>query len=375
MNDTPSTAQQSSSSPRTQFSATQALGYAAQDAASPLAPWSFERRALRPRDVRLDILYTGVCHSDIHMARNDWGWSAFPLVPGHEIIGRVSAVGAEVTNFRAGDAVAVGVIVDSCLSCPACADGQEQFCEQGSTQTYGSPDKVSGGMTYGGYSDSMVVTEEFVYPVPAKLDLKAAAPLLCAGITLYSPLRRWKAGPGMRVGVVGLGGLGHLGVKFAHAMGAEVVVITTSPGKAEDAKRLGADAVLVSRDADAMKAAANSFDLIVNTVPVDHDINPYLTLLKRNATMVMVGVLVPITSPFQPLQLIVGNKVLAGSGIGGRAETREMLEFCAEHHVLPDVEMIDIQQINEAFERVTRNDVKYRFVIDMASLKKDALSA
>ena len=375
MNDASSTAQQPFLSPRTQFSAVKALGYAAQDAGSPLAPWTFERRALRPRDVRLDILYTGVCHTDIHMARNDWGWSAYPLVPGHEIVGRVSAVGTGVTNFQVGDAAAVGVMVDSCLACAACADGQEQFCEQGGTQTYGSPDKVSGGMTYGGYADSLVVTEEFVYPIPAKLDLKAAAPLLCAGITLYSPLRRWKAGPGMKVGVVGLGGLGHLGVKFAHALGCQVVVITTSPGKAEDAKRLGADAVLVSKDADAMKAAANSFDLILNTVPVNHDFNPYLALLKRNATMVMVGVLEPITSPFQPLQLIAGNKGLAGSGVGGRAETREMLEFCAEHNVLPDVEVIDIQQINEAFERVTKNDVKYRFVIDMASLKKDTMPA
>ena len=375
MNNPSSATEQSSGSSRTQFSAVKALGYAAQDAGSPLAPWSFERRALRPRDVCLDILYTGVCHTDIHMARNDWGWSAYPLVPGHEIIGRVSAVGEEVTNFQAGDAVAVGVMVDSCLACSSCTDGQEQFCEQGCTQTYGSPDKISGETTYGGYSDSLVVTEEFVYPVPAKLDLKAAAPLLCAGITLYSPLRRWKAGPGMKVGVVGLGGLGHLGVKFAHAMGCQVVVITTSPGKAEDAKRLGADAVLISKDADAMKAAANSFDLILNTVPVNHDFNPYLTLLKRNATMVMVGVLEPLTSPFQPVQLIAGNKGIAGSGVGGRAEMREMLEFCAEHGVLPDVEIIDIQQINEAFERVTKNDVKYRFVIDMASLKKGAREA
>ncbi len=367
--------QPDTASPRTQFSATKALGYAAQDASSPLAPWTFERRALRPRDVRLGILYTGVCHTDIHMARNDWGGSSYPLVPGHEIVGRVTAVGPEVTRFKAGDTVAVGVMVDSCLSCPACHDGQEQFCEQGGTQTYGSRDKVSGETTYGGYSDSVVVTEEFVYPVPAKLDLKAAAPLMCASITLYSPLRRWKAGPGMKVGVVGLGGLGHLGVKLAHAMGARVVVITTSPGKADDARRLGADEVLLSRDTDAMKAAANSFDLILDTVPVNHDFNPYLGLLKRNATMVMVGMLEPITSPFQPLQLIGGNKGIAGSGAGGRAETQEMLEFCAAHNVLPDVEVIDIQQINEAFERVTRNDVKYRFVIDMASLKKNAWEA
>ncbi len=375
MNNPSLTVEQPSTPSRTQFSATKALGYAAQDAASPLVPWTFERRALRPRDVRLDILYTGVCHTDIHMARNDWGWSSYPMVPGHEIVGRVSAVGAEVTKFRVGDAVAVGVMVDSCLACSACAEGQEQFCEQVCTQTYGSQDRVSGEPTYGGYSDAMVVTEGFLYHVPSGLDLKAAAPLMCAGITVYSPLRRWKAGPGMKVGVVGMGGLGHLGVKFAHAMGAEVVVITTSPGKADDALRLGANAVLVSQNADVMKAAANSFDLILNTVPVNHDFNPYLALLKRNSTMVMVGVLEPITSPFQTIHLIAGNRGVAGSGVGGRAETQEMLEFCAERNVLPDVEMIDIQGINEAFERVTSNDVKYRFVIDIASLKKDAMPA
>ena len=359
------------SSTRTQFSATKALGYAAQNAETPLAPWTFERRALRPLDVRLDILYTGVCHSDIHQARNTWGWSSFPMVPGHEIIGRVSAVGAEVTKFKVGDAAAVGVLVDSCQDCPSCAEGLEQYCEKGSVQTYNSKDK-DGAPTYGGYSDSIVVTEKFVFSVPAKLDLKAAAPLLCAGITLYSPLRHWQAGPGKTVGIIGLGGLGHMGVKFAHAMGARVAVITTSPDKAEDAKRLGADEVLISKDADAMQRAARSFDLLMNTVPVDHDINPYLALLKRDATMVMVGVLMPLTPPLQSVQLIMARRSIAGSGVGGLPETQEMLEFCAEHNVLPDVEMIDIQEINAAFERVTHNDVKYRFVIDMASLKKEA---
>ncbi len=358
---------------RTFFSATRALGYAAHDADASLVPWTFERRALRPHDVRLDILYTGVCHTDIHMARNDWGWSSYPLVPGHEIVGRVSAVGEEVTGFQVGDAVAVGVIVDSCRECAACREGQEQFCEQGSTQTYGGKDRVSGEVTYGGYADSLVVTEKFVHHVPVQLDLKAVAPLLCAGITLYSPLRRWQAGPGKKVGIVGLGGLGHLGVKFAHAMRATVTVVTTSTGKADDAQRLGADAVLVSKDEAAMAKAAGSFDLILDTVPVDHDLNPYLGLLKRNATLVMVGALAPITSPLRSIQLINGNKAIAGSGAGGLSETQEMLEFCAEHQVLPDVEMIDIQQINEAFERVTKNDVKYRFVIDMASMRQDGL--
>ncbi len=361
-------------SSRTQFSATKALGYAAHNAESPLVPWTFERRALRPGDVRIEILYTGVCHSDIHQARNDWGFSSYPMVPGHEIVGRVSAVGSEVTRFKVGDLAAVGVLVDSCGSCPDCVDGLEQYCTVAGVQTYNSKDK-DGAPTYGGYSDSIVVTEHFVFTVPAKLDPKAAAPLLCAGITLYSPLRHWKAGPGMKVGIVGLGGLGHMGVKFAHAMGARVVVITTSPGKAEDAKRLGADEVLISKDADAMKQAARSFDLIVNTVPVDHDINPYVTLLKRDATMVMVGVLQPLTPALLPIQLISGRKSVAGSGVGGVPETQEMLEFCAEHNVLPDVEMIDIQGINEAFERVTKNDVKYRFVIDMASLKKEAVAS
>ena len=355
---------------RTQFSATKALGYAAQSADSPMAPWTFERRGLRPSDVQIEILYTGVCHSDIHQARNDWKGSTYPLVPGHEIVGRVTAVGDEVTRFKVGDTAAVGVLVDSCGACPDCADGLENYCVVAGVQTYNSKGK-DGQPTYGGYSNSIVVTEHFVFHVPAKLDLKAAAPLLCAGITLYSPLRHWKAGPGMKVGIIGLGGLGHMGVKFAHAMGCEVVVITTSPGKADDARRLGADAVLVSKDAEAMQKAARSFDLLMNTVPVDHDLNPYLALLKRDGTMVIVGVLEPITPDLQPIQLIAGRKSVAGSGVGGVPETQEMLEFCAEHNVLPDVEMIDIQQINEAFERVTSNDVKYRFVIDMASLKKE----
>ncbi len=357
---------------RTQFSATKTLGYAAPNAETPLTPFTFERRALRPLDVKIEILYTGVCHSDIHQARNDWKFSSYPMVPGHEIVGRVTAVGDQVTKFKAGDSVAIGVMVDSCGNCAACAEGLEQYCENACTQTYNDKDRVSGEPTYGGYSDSIVVTEKFVLRLPDKLDVKAAAPLLCAGITLYSPLRHWKAGPGMKVGIVGLGGLGHMGVKFAHAMGCKVVVITTSPGKAEDAKRLGADEVLISKDADAMQKAARSFDLIMNTVPVDHDVNLYLALLKLNATMVIVGVLQPITPALQPIQLIMGRRSLAGSGVGGLPETQEMLEFCAEHGVVPDVEMIDIQTINEAFERVTKNDVKYRFVIDMASLKKDA---
>ena len=349
----------------------QASGYAAQSATTPLAPFTFERRALRPSDVRIEILYTGVCHSDLHQARNDWGNSTYPMVPGHEIVGRVTAVGENVTKFREGDLAAVGCLVDSCQDCASCAEGLEQYCEKGMVPTYNGIEK-NGEPTYGGYSDFIVVTENFVLHLSDKLDLKATAPLLCAGITLYSPLRHWNVGPGMNVGIIGLGGLGHMGVKFAHAMGAKVTMITTSPDKGEDARRLGADRVLISKDATAMEQAANSFDLLVNTIPVDHDLNPYLTLLKRDATMVIVGAIEPITHDLATAQLVMKRKNIAGSLIGGLAETQEMLDYCAEHNIVSDVEMIDIQEINQAYERMLKNDVKYRFVIDMSSLKKSA---
>ncbi len=347
-----------------------ASGYAAQSATTPLAPFTFERRALRPSDVRIEILYTGICHSDIHMARNEWKGTIYPVVPGHEIVGRVTAVGENVTKFKAGDLAAVGCMVDSCQDCASCAEGLEQYCEKGLTLTYNSKQK-DGTITYGGYSDFIVVTENFVLHVPEKLDLKATAPLLCAGITLYSPLRHWKVGPGMNVGIIGLGGLGHMGVKFAHAMGAKVTMITTSPDKGEDARRLGADEVLISKDEEAMKKAARSFELLVNTIPVDHDLNPYVTLLKRDGTMVIVGAIEPITHDLATAQIVVGRKSIAGSLIGGIAETQEMLDYCAKHNIVSDVEMIDIQEINEAYTRMIKSDVKYRFVIDMASLKKD----
>jgi uncharacterized zinc-type alcohol dehydrogenase-like protein len=346
-----------------------ALGYATRGATESLAPFTFERRTLRPGDVRIEILYCGVCHSDLHQARNEWKNSLYPMVPGHEIVGRVTAVGETVTGFRAGDLAAVGCLVDSCRVCASCAEGLEQYCESGLTPTYNGKDK-NGELTFGGYSSFIVVTEEFVLRVPDQLDLKAAAPLLCAGITLYSPLRHWKAGPGMNVGIIGLGGLGHMGVKFAHAMGATVTMITTSSGKERDARRLGADGVLISKDAAAMKKAAGSFDLLVNTIPVNHDLNPYVALLKRDATMVIVGAIEPITHALATAQIVMARRSIAGSLIGGIAETQEMLDYCAKHDIVSDVEMIDIQAINEAYARMLKSDVKYRFVIDMASLKR-----
>ena len=360
------------SATRTDFSARKVLGYAAQSAESPVAPFPFERRVLRPDDVRLEILYTGVCHSDLHQARNDWHFTSYPVVPGHEIVGRVLAVGADATRFKEGDLAAVGCMVDSCQNCANCARGLEQYCENGCTQTYNDKDRQTGEPTYGGYSESIVVKESFVLRVPANLDLAATAPLLCAGITTYSPLRHWKVQAGQHVGVIGLGGLGHMGVKFAHAMGARVTVITTSPGKEEDARRLGADDVLISKDEKAMAAQARSFDFLLNTIPVGHDINPYLSLLKLDGAMVIVGTLNPLKGEVQTLPLITGRRSLAGSGIGGIAETQEMLDFCGEHNIVSDIELIDMPYINEAYERMLKSDVKYRFVIDIASLKKEA---
>ena len=327
-----------------------------------------ERRDVLENDVKIDILYCGVCHSDIHAARNDWGNAKYPLVPGHEIVGRVLEVGSDVKNFKEGDLVGVGCLVDSCQTCSACEDDLEQFCEKGMVGTYNGKDKHSGKQTFGGYSTSIVVREEFVLKVPKNLDIKAVAPLLCAGITTFSPLNHWNIKKGDKVGIIGLGGLGHMGIKFAHAIGAETIMITTSPNKAKDAKRLGVDAVLISKDEDEMEKHKGSFDFLLNTVPVKHDINPYLSLLKRDSTMVMVGAIEPL-EPMHGGSLIMGRKRVAGSLIGGIKETQEMLDFCGEHNIVSDVEMIQMKDINTAFDRVTKNDVKYRFVIDMKSLK------
>ena len=351
----------------------QARGYAAQDAGVPLAPFSFERRDPGPHDVQIEILFCGICHSDLHQARNDWGGAMYPMVPGHEIVGRVTAVGAHVRKLRVGDLAGVGCMVESGRECSACPDDPEQFCEEGATFTYNSKERVAPERTtFGGYSDRIVVEERFVVVVPGNLDLKAVGPLLCAGITTYSPLRHWGVGPGQKVGVIGLGGLGHMGIKFAKALGARVVMITTSPEKGRDAQRLGADEVLLSRDEGAMATHKGSFDFLLNTIPVSHDLNPYAALLKRDRTMVLVGVLTELDPPMKGIALIGGRRSVAGSLIGGMAETQEMMDFCGEHDIVSDVEIVPIQGVNEAYERLLKNDVKYRFVIDMESLKQDA---
>ncbi|MEA2561596.1 MAG: alcohol dehydrogenase [Acidobacteriota bacterium] len=346
--------------------------YAAYSATTPLAPHSFERRDPGPKDVQIEILYCGVCHSDLHTVRSEWGAPVYPIVPGHEIVGRVVKVGGEVSRFKEGDLAAVGCLVDSCRRCASCAEDLEQYCENGSTGTYGGVEKETGRPTYGGYSDKIVVDEHFVLSLSDKLDPAAAAPLLCAGITTWSPLRHWKVGPGQKVGVVGLGGLGHMGVKLAHALGAHVVLFTTSPGKTEDAHRLGADEVVISKNPDEMAKHAGSFHFILNTVAAPHNLDAFLVLLRRDGAMVLVG------APGEPhpsptvFNLIMGRRTLAGSLIGGIAETQEMLDFCAEHGIVSDIEIIPIQRINEAYERMLKSDVKYRFVIDMASLRGDA---
>jgi uncharacterized zinc-type alcohol dehydrogenase-like protein len=348
---------------------TSALGYAGTSPISRLAPLNFERRDPKATDVAIEILFCGVCHSDLHTVRNEWGGCVYPCIPGHEIVGRVTKVGADVTKFKVGDLAAVGCMVDSCHDCPACKEDLEQFCQNGATFTYNSPDKHTHGVTYGGYSDSIVVDESFTLRVPGNLDLAATAPLLCAGITTYSPIKRWGIKPGDKVGVVGLGGLGHMALKFAHAFGAKVVLFTTSPGKTEDAKRLGADEVVISKNLDEMNAHAGTFDFIIDAVSAEHDINIYLNLLKRDGTLTLVG------APEKPLPvssfgLIFGRKILTGSLIGGIAETQEMLDFCSEHNIVSEIEMINIQDINEAYDRLLKSDVKYRFVIDMKSLQK-----
>ena len=350
-----------------------AHAYAALSATTPLAPFTFERREPTARDVAIDILHCGVCHSDLHTARSEWGNATYPCVPGHEIVGRVTAIGDGVSKFKVGDIVGVGCMVDSCQHCQPCADGLEQYCENGMTATYDSNEQGSHVNTLGGYSDHIVVYEKFVLKVThAEKDLAAVAPLLCAGITTYSPLRQWKVGPGQKVGIVGLGGLGHMGVKIAAAMGAHVVLFTTSPGKAEDALRLGAKEVVVSKDKAQMKAHLNSFDFILNTVAASHDLDPFLALLKLDGTMTLGGA--PATPPPSPgvFGLIMKRRRLAGSLIGGIPETQEMLDFCAAHNIVSDIETIPMSHINEAYERMLKGDVKYRFVVDMATLQEPA---
>ena len=347
---------------------TKTLAYAAHSAAPPLGRWEIERREPGPQDVQIEITHCGVCHSDLHTVRGDWPGTVYPVVPGHEIIGRVTAVGSAVTKFKVGDSAGVGCMVDSCRTCASCRDGLEQYCD-GMILTYNSPDKHTGGVTYGGYSGQIVVDEGFVLRVPGKLSPAGAAPLLCAGITTYSPLRHWNAGQGKKVGIVGLGGLGHMGVKFAHAFGAQTVLFTTSPSKVKDGQELGADEVVISRDADAMHKQAASFDFILNTVAAPHNLDPFLSLLKRDGTMCLVGAPgVPHPSP-AVFNLIFKRRALAGSLIGGIAETQEMLDFCGEHNIESQIEIIPIQKIDEAYARMLKSDVKYRFVIDMASLK------
>jgi len=349
-----------------------AKAYSAASKTSPLARTTIARRDLTEHDVQIEILFCGVCHSDLHQVRNEWSEAmptVYPCVPGHEIVGRVTRVGSAVTGFKPGDLAAVGCMVDSDRTCPECQAGQEQFCPN-FILTYNFPDKHLGGVTYGGYSDSIVVDQKFVLHVPNNLDLAGVAPLLCAGITTYSPMRHWGVTKGKKVGIVGLGGLGHMGVKFAHALGAHVVVFTTSPNKKEDALRLGADEVVVSKNADEMEKHTGSFDFILDAVSADHDINAYINLLRRDGNLTLVG------APNKPLAvaafaLIMGRRSLSGSPIGGIKETQEMLDFCGEHNITADVELIPVQKVNEAYERLLKSDVKYRFSIDMASLKSE----
>jgi uncharacterized zinc-type alcohol dehydrogenase-like protein len=347
-----------------------AKAFAATSETSPLTAATINRREPTENDVQIEILYCGICHSDLHQVRNEWSGvmpTVYPCVPGHEIVGRVTRTGSGVTKFKVGDLAAVGCLVDSDGVCPECQQSMEQFCPN-FTLTYNFPDKHLGGVTYGGYSDSIVVTERFVFKVPGNLDLAGAAPLLCAGITTYSPMRHWGVGKGKKVGIVGLGGLGHMGVKFAHALGAHVVLFTTSPGKKESALALGADEVVVSRNADEMAKHAFSFDFILDAVSADHDINALLGLLRRDGNLTLVGA-PEKPFPVSAFNLIMGRRSLSGSPIGGIAETQEMLDFCGKHGITADVEVIPIQKVNEAYERLLKSDVKYRFAIDMASLK------
>lgn len=343
------------------------IGYAAHSRDSKLVPYHFDRRELRNNDVSIEIMYCGVCHSDLHTSRNDWGHTIYPNVPGHEIIGRVVDIGSEVTKFKIGDYVGVGCLVDSCKHCEQCDHGNEQYCLNGRTDTYNAPDRITGENNYGGYSKHVVVRDEFVLRIPNGLDINKVAPLLCAGITTYSPLKEWGVKEGTRVAVVGLGGLGHMAVKLASAMGAHVTVLSRTPAKKKDAEELGADALLISTDDMAMQKAANQFDIIINTIPVKHDISPYIPLLKIDGTMVLVGQ-IGLLSELNTVSMVMGRRRIAGSLIGGIRETQEMLDFCASKNVLPECEMIRMDEINEAFERMEKSDVRYRFVIDMSSL-------
>jgi alcohol dehydrogenase (NADP+) len=345
------------------------MGYAAQSAKDVLAPHRFMRRDPRSDDVVIEILFCGVCHSDLHQVRNDWGFSTYPIVPGHEIIGRVVSVGSDVTRFKAGDHVGVGCMVDSCRHCAACGQGLEQYCQENPTYTYNGVDRHDQTPTFGGYSEKIVVSDKFVLKVPDGLDLKGAAPLLCAGITMWSPLRHWQVGKGSNVAVIGLGGLGHMGLKLAKGLGANATLFTRSPGKERDARRLGAVNVVLSTDERQMAALKDQFELIIDTVPYNHDLNPYLPLLSLNGTLVLVGLLGGLEPVLNTIPLVMGRKSVAGSVIGGIAETQELLDFCGKHGITSDIEMIKIQDINEAYERMLKSDVKYRFVIDMASLK------
>jgi uncharacterized zinc-type alcohol dehydrogenase-like protein len=345
-----------------------AKGYAAMNAITPLAPFDFERRALKPHDVAFDIFFCGVCHSDIHQVRDEWGGSIYPMVPGHEIVGRVSDVGSQVSKFKTGDLVAVGCMVDSCRECEYCKKGLEQYCAEGSVGTYNSYERDKATPTYGGYSDKIVVHEDFVLRIPLNLPLEGVAPLLCAGITTYSPLRRWKVGRGHKIAVLGLGGLGHMAVKFASAFGAEVTMLSTSPSKEEDARRLGAHHFVLTSAEGSLKKIRGTFDFILDTVSAPHDYNVYLSLLRTDGVHICVGA-PPAPASINAFSLITRRKSIAGSMIGGIAETQEMLNFCSEHNIVSDVEVIPIDYINRAYERMMKGDVRYRFVIDMASLK------
>ncbi|MGN6559682.1 MAG: NAD(P)-dependent alcohol dehydrogenase [Candidatus Nitrosocosmicus sp.] len=347
------------------------LGYAAPTAKAALEPYRFERRDIRSNDVVIEILYCGVCHTDIHYVQNDWGRSIFPLVPGHEIIGRVANIGEDVTRFKQGDHVGVGCMVDSCQRCAACKQGLEQYCEEGPTFTYNSKDRIDKIQTFGGYSKKIIVPEKFVLQIPEGLDLKGAAPLLCAGITTWSPLRHWKVGVGTNVGVIGLGGLGHMAIKLAKALGANVTLFTRSPGKEQDARRLGADNIVISTDTDQMATINNKFALIIDTVPYVHDVNIYTSSLSLDGTLVLVGFPGSLDEPpLNTTPLVMRRKSVAGSDIGGIAETQELLDFCGQHGIISDIEIIKIQDINEAYKRMLKSDVKYRFVIDMVSLSE-----
>ncbi|MGZ5274181.1 MAG: NAD(P)-dependent alcohol dehydrogenase [Kaistella sp.] len=351
------------------MSTTQVKAFGTEAKDKDLQEMQIERRDVRPTDIEIDILYCGVCHSDLHTARNDWGGTKYPSVPGHEIIGRITKVGAEVTKFKVGDLAGVGCLVDSCRECESCKKDLEQYCLNGSTGTYNGDDAFLGGHTFGGYSEKVVVDEAFGLLIPENLDLKAVAPLLCAGITTWSPLKHWNAGPGSKVAVVGLGGLGHMAIKLAKGLGAEVTLFSRSPDKIQDALNLGADAVVISTYENEMNAAKGKFDLIIDTVPYDHDINPYINTLNISGTLVLVGYIGKMDDGLFTPPMILGRKSVAGSVIGGIKETQEMLDFCGEHNILPEIEMIKMQDINTAYERMLKSDVRYRFVIDMQSLK------